>query len=225
MRHAPALVRIDTIDMVNDPLSIAPLPRLLASYAGRAAAWHRLLWAYDARLADVVRTTREPMLGQMRLTWWHEALSDKTGVKGKGDPLMDALRARPELIAARDAMLAMIDGWEALLDPLPLDESILRSYATGRGGGLFRALDGNADAEAGALWALWDLSGHIGDEVTASRAIEVARGYLPVRVSGGKAVRLAAVLARHDVALGQRGPQELTPRLYARLVRMAILGR
>lgn len=211
--------------MVNDPLSIAPLPSLLSSYAGRDGVWHRLLWAYDARLADVVRTTREPMVGQMRLTWWHEVLRDDTGVKGKGDPLVDALRAQPEIMAARDGMLAMIDGWEVLLDPLPLDESALRSYATGRGGGLFRALDPDADVEAGALWALWDLSGHIGDDTTAARAIEVAQSYLPVRLSGGKALRLATMLARHDVARGQAGPAELTPRLYARLVRMSVLGR
>jgi phytoene synthase len=33
------------------------------------------LFALDARLGDILRTTREPMVGQMRLTWWHAALS------------------------------------------------------------------------------------------------------------------------------------------------------
>jgi hypothetical protein len=225
MPHALSLVRIDTSSMVNDPLSLTPLPRLLSSYAGRDMGWHRLLWAYDARLADVVRTTREPLVGQMRLTWWHEVLSDDTGAKGRGDPLVDALRERPEIMARREDMLAMIDGWEVLLDPLPLDEDALRSYAEGRGGGLFRALDPRADAKAGALWALWDLSGHIGDETTARRAVEVARTCLSARASGGKAVRLAAALARHDIVRGKRGPREMTPRLYGRLLRMAVLGR
>lgn len=225
MCHALALVRIDTIDMVNEPLSIAPLPRLLASYAGREAARHRLVWAYDARLADVVRTTREPMVGQMRLTWWHEVLSEDSGTKGRGDPLVDALRADPGLSAMRDALLAMIDGWEMLLDPLPLDEDVLRSFADGRGGGLFRALDHSADPKAGALWALWDLSGHIGDATTAQRAVALAQSYLPVPSRGQKAVKLVTGLARHDIALGRTGPQVLTPRLYLRLLRMAALGR
>ncbi|AUW60332.1 hypothetical protein C1T17_14490 [Sphingobium sp. SCG-1] len=211
--------------MVNDPLSLAPMPRLLASYAGREAPRHQLLWAYDARLADVVRTTREPMVGQMRLTWWHEVLSDDAQVKGLGDPLVDALRAEPGIMAARDGLLAMIDGWEILLDPLPLDEAALRSFAEGRGRGLFRALDAVADTKAGALWALWDLSGHIGDRTTAQRAVEVAREYLPAKIKGNKALRLAAGLARHDIVRGRAGPSELTPRLYARLLRIAVFGR
>ncbi|MDX3909992.1 MAG: hypothetical protein QHC67_09245 [Sphingobium sp.] len=206
--------------------TLGPLNQLLIAYSGSAQRTaHALLWAYDARLADIVRTTREPMVGRMRLAWWDEVLRDESGVKGRGDPLVDALREQPGIMAARDDMLAMIDGWEVLLDPLPLDEDALRSYASGRGGGLFRALEAGADPHAGALWALWDLSGHIGDETTAQRAVEVARSYLPVRMRGGKAVRLATALARHDIARGERGPREMTPRLYARLLRMAVLGR
>lgn len=208
--------------MVNDPLSLAPLARLLSAYGSRA---HRLIWAYDARLADIVRTTREPMVGQMRLTWWHEVLSDDARIKGRGDPLVDALRAEPDVIAARDALLAMIDGWEMLLDPLPLEEAALRGFAEGRGGGLFRALDPQADPDAGALWALWDLSGHVGDATTARRAVDLARTYLSADIRGNKAVRLAARLARHDIARETAGPREMTPRLYARLLRMAMLGR
>lgn len=225
MRHARALVTIDIRHMVNDPLSVAPLPRLLASYAGRDAPMHRLIWAYDARLADIVRTTREPLVGQMRLTWWHEVLSDESGVKGRGDPLVDALRNDAGIMAARDNLLAMIDGWEVLLDPLPLDAEALQVFAKGRGGGLFAAMGGSARSAAGPLWALWDLSGHIGDPVTAERAVKVAQSYLPVDQESVKPLRLAAGLARHDIARGQAGPSEMTPRLYARLLRMAVLGR
>lgn len=211
--------------MVKDDKSLGPLARLLIGHAGRNAARHGLLWAYDARLADVVRTTREPMVGQMRLTWWHEVLSDGSGVKGRGDPLVDALRADDDVMAARELMLRMIDGWEMLLDPLPLDSAALRTFAEGRGGGLFRALDAGADESAGALWALWDLSGHVGDATTAARAVALAREYLPVRIAGSKPLRMLTRLARHDIVRGRAGPATMTPRLYARLLRMALPGR
>ncbi|RVT43119.1 squalene/phytoene synthase family protein [Sphingobium algorifonticola] len=211
--------------MINGDKSLAPLARLLVGHAGGQADRHALLWAYDARLADIVRTTREPMVGQMRLTWWHEVLSDDGATKGRGDPLVDALRADRDVMAARDPMLRMIDGWEALLDLLPLDDAALRAFAEGRGGGLFRALDRAADERAGALWALWDLSGHIGDAVTAQRAVSLAQDYLAARLAGAKPLRMLTRLARHDIGRGQPGPATMTPRLYARLLRMALPGR
>lgn len=203
---------------------LAPLPRLLASYAGHGAQQHRLLWAYDARLADVVRTTREPMVGQMRLAWWDEVLTDDTQIKGKGDPLVDALRANPGFLARRPGMLAMIDGWEVLLDALPLEEAALRTYAEGRGGGLFQAMEPDAHPKAGALWVLWDLSGHIGDPVTAQRAVDLAQQYLAAPRARSKPLRLATALARHDIARGRSAPSTLTPGLYARLLRIALLA-
>src|SRR3546814_7046937 len=49
---------------------------LAICYAPRKArAALAALFALDATLADVLRTTTEPMLGQMRLTWWHDALT------------------------------------------------------------------------------------------------------------------------------------------------------
>ncbi|MCZ3214799.1 hypothetical protein NYZ43_19955, partial [Acinetobacter baumannii] len=43
-----------------------------APHAARDAL--RALFDLDDRLAGIVRTTREPMVGQMRLVWWHDAL-------------------------------------------------------------------------------------------------------------------------------------------------------
>lgn len=221
-------------------LAVSPLARLLSGYAGDAAARHRLLWAYDARLADIVRTTREPMIGRMRLTWWHEVLSDAAGVKGRGDPLVDALRAMPPAENPGAGMLRMIDGWEALLDQ-PLDDAALRAYADGRGGGLFAALAGDVQDDGwlereGALWALWDLSGHSGDTLLTERAIGMARGDAGERPQFPKSwskswpkswtpLRIAAGLARQDIAAGRPAPADMTPGLYARLLRVAVIGR
>ena len=49
--------------------------RVLAlSYAGEGRGALAALLALDDSLATLLRTTREPALGQMRLAWWREAL-------------------------------------------------------------------------------------------------------------------------------------------------------
>lgn len=215
-------------------LEISPLARLLSAYAGKDAARHRLLWALDVRLADIVRTTSEPLIGQMRLTWWHEVLSDDARTKGRGDPLVDAWREAA--VGPDEGCLAMIDGWEALLGMETADEAALRAYAEGRGGGLFAAQTGALIesepmlAAAGAVWALWDLSGHISDRQTAGKAISIARDYLPAALDGAwhrdwKASGIAFGLARRDIMKGRSAPASLTPGLYARLLRIALVGR
>ncbi|HEX7782093.1 MAG TPA: hypothetical protein VF509_04745 [Sphingobium sp.] len=214
--------------------SISPLARLLSAYAGENVERHRWSWALDARLADIIRTTSEPLIGQMRMTWWHDVLTDEAQTNGRGDPLVDAWRAAE--MPATGGCLAMIDGWEELIGQDTPDERALKAFAEGRGGGLFMMQAGASIeaaavlAAAGAAWALWDLSGHVTDGGTADRAITLAREYLPVASSGAwargwRAQRIAFGLARRDIVRGRRAPGHLTPRLYARLLRIALLAR
>lgn len=213
-----------------DPLP--PLTRLILAYVpvGRRDR-DRLIWTLDARLADVVRSTREPMIGQMRIAWWDEALSDGAGVKGRGEPLLEAIRAAG--LADSAPLRSLLDGWEALLID-PLDDVTLNSYAAGRGEGLFMAL---ADipapppwlAATGRLWAYWDLSAHVGDAAVRQRAVALAQRELPALAEASwprewKALRLLAGLARHDIMRGQAGAAGLTPRLYMRLLRLSVTG-
>jgi hypothetical protein len=220
--------------MADEEMEIAPLARLLSAYGGRDAGRHRLLWAFDARLADVVRTTSEPLIGQMRLTWWYEVLTDEAQSKGRGDPLVDGWRAAG--LTATNGCLAMIGGWEQMIGQEAPDDLALRAFAEERGGGLFAALAGEAgDApsllrNAGAAWALWDLSGHVTDMATADRAIALARGYLPAASKMRwprlwTAQKIAFGLARHDMVRGVSAPRSLTLRVYLRLLRIALLGR
>lgn len=212
--------------------ALPPLALLLAAHAGDSDR-ARAIWAFDARLAQVARTTSEPTIGRMRLAWWTEVIEDAAGRKGRGEPVVDALRAAGAIGAP--GLVALIDGWDVLVAEADIDREALRDYAVGRGGGLFRALADAGEApdwliDAGQVWALWDLAGHVGDAALADAALALARDLLPgmerVRWPGAwKPLRIAFTLARQD-ALAGRGAQRGMPRSLAlRLLRIALVGR
>lgn len=219
--------------------ALPPLAQLLAAHAASGQAdRHRAVWAFDARLAKVARTTSEAMIGQMRLAWWNDVVDDAAGVKGQGEPVVDAMRASGAMgVPGRSTagLTAMIDGWEVLVVEPEIDVQGLRDYAAGRGGGLFLALGDVAEAPewlmaAGQVWALWDLAGHVGDDALAGAAIKLAREIVP-QVDGArwtrewKPLRIAFMLARQDIVAGQGAPVGMPRALAWRLLRIALVGR
>src|SRR5258706_11816229 len=78
----------------------------------------RALFALDDALAQLLRTTREPMVGQMRLTWWHEALTRLDASPPPAEPVLQCL-ARDVLPRGVTGcgLAGMIDAWEELLEP------------------------------------------------------------------------------------------------------------
>lgn len=213
--------------------ALPPLAILLSAHAGGQVDRHRALWAFDARLAKVARTTSEAMIGQMRLAWWNDVIDDGTGVKGQGEPVVDAMRACGAIDLP--GLSAVIDGWEVLVVEPEIDLLGLRDYAVGRGGGMFRALADVAEAPdwliaAGQVWALWDLAGHVGDEALATAALELAQTLLPQAEDAQwtrdwKPLRIAFTLARQDVAEGRGAPTGISRSLAWRLLRIALVGR
>ena len=220
-------------DMSSAEEALPPLAMLLSGHAGRFADRHRALWALDGRLAHIARTTTDPAIGQMRLAWWLGVVTDEAGVKGQGEPVVDRLRSIGALGAP--GIPALLDGWEVLVVEPEIDLVGLRDYATGRGGGLFQALADVADAPdwliaAGKVWALWDLSGHSGEDALVEAAIGLARDLVPqvgdpVWPKAWKPLRIAYLLARHDVMHGQRAPVGVTRAMAWRLMRIALVGR
>jgi phytoene synthase len=208
-------------------MEIPHLQRLITAYAPKKIQdGMRHIWAFDARLADIVRTTSEPMIGQMRLTWWHEALREG---KGAGEPLVEALRQEVLARAEPHGLLSAIEGWEVLLEPLPLSDSQLVAFAEHRGGGLFRQIGWLAGdcppwlAQAGMAWALWDLSGHLSDAATAERAIAIAPEFLADVPETGwprslASLRILTGLTRRDAGQGRRAPPQLDLRQYGQLL-------
>jgi 15-cis-phytoene synthase len=160
------------------------------------------LWALDEALGQVVRSTTEPMIGQMRLTWWYERLN----AIGKGQPPAEPVLAVlvRELPGQGEAMAAMIEGWEALLDPLPLSDAAIATHAAARGGGLFAlsafvlSTGGNVRV-AGEGWAALDFALRCSDTETAQRAQAFARDRLAIAdMPKAKALRVLTRVARGD---------------------------
>lgn len=173
-------------------------------------------------------------MAQIRLAWWRDGLKAPEAVPAHRSPVMDTLRALDDFLAVRDALAAVVDGWEELILWDGADgPSMLAAYADGRGAGLFAALSpdhGDAVSTWGRLWALWDLSGHLGDDALARASIDQARRLLEQMpdLSCAGLPRMLAMLggaARHDIVRGRRAPATLTPGLYMRLLRLQIFGR
>lgn len=163
--------------MVNVTLTSLPDPLrdLAFSYApaGRRAALEAL-FALDAALGQVLRTTREPMVGQMRFAWWREALTALDAAPPPGEPVLQGLAGEVLPRGVTGAELAMlVDGWEPLLGAF--DPTVVEQHARLRGALLFalagRLLGaGSRDplAEAGSAWTLDDLARHLSDPAQAA---------------------------------------------------------
>ncbi len=187
------------------------------------------LFALDDRLAAIVRAARDPMVGQMRLTWWYEALIALDSTTPPAEPVLSALHAAllPGGVSGR--MLAeMIDGWELLIDGEPLDAEALSAYGAARGGTLFAAAaricgaDAAQPRSAGEGWALADLAIHLRDPEEGARAKAMAGERIDVAfrqrwAQSTRALGGLALLARFD--LMAEPPPKAGPRRVLRLLR------
>jgi phytoene synthase len=209
---------------VLHPLIADPERALSLAYAPAAVRPAlALLWRLDEQLGAIVARTDNPTVGQMRLTWWHEALRTARTTRPV-DPLLTALADEPRIDL--ETLLPLIDGWEELLEPLPLSEEALGRYAEARGGTLFAAasaLLGGGDArEPGRLWALVDLAFRVSDRTTAELALEVAprpTDRLP------RALRVLTALAERDRRRGLDRPRRQgSPGRIARALAAGVTG-
>jgi len=109
----------------------------------------RVFFELDLRLARILSGTNEPMLGQMRLTWWRETLTKPVCERPSGDAVLDAIG---DHWAERESHLEkLVDGWETLLAEPPLGADDACAFAFAR-----------ADAMAGVFWdceEIWETSG------------------------------------------------------------------
>lgn len=206
------------------------LARLYAS-PDRRGAFSALL-ALDDRLGGIVRAAREPLIGQMRLTWWHQALTALDTAPPPAEPLLVDLAEQVLSLGVSGASLAaQVEGWEMLLDD-PLDGETLRAAAAARGGALFAAaaaaLGGPAPPDgAGTGWALADFALHLSNVTTAAAARASAVEELETGLAAPwpRSLRpLGAMLLSARANLRGRYP-EGHPRRVARLAWHRLTGR
>ena len=196
------------------------------------------LLALDDALAQVLRTTLEPAIGQMRLVWWRDRLAALDAGASPAEPVLQALGAHALPRGVRGAELALLaEAWEAFAFADPLDMRALEVFADERGGRLFAlaacVLDTDAARarEAGRGWALADLARHLRGDQLAGAACDAAAGAL--RALQGKpwprrarALGALAHLARMDLALPVDAPiPHGAPRRVARLLWHRLSGR
>ena len=90
-----------------------PPARLALAYA---RAGDRPMWsayfALEARLAQAGQRTSQPMMTQLRLAWWRDRLKSPVRDWPKGEPMLSALA---NWDGERAALVALVDGWEAVL--------------------------------------------------------------------------------------------------------------
>jgi Squalene/phytoene synthase len=109
--------------MVNEPSEaiLSGPERLAIAYAPRPFRTDfRWLIHFDHRLRELVLRAREPMILQLRLAWWRDALSKPADQRPKGEPLLAELADLNETLPG--LAIDMVDAYEAMIDAPDSDD-------------------------------------------------------------------------------------------------------
>ena len=136
--------------------------RLIGDPQARADAV--AIYAYDHELARAPRVASNPLLGEIRLTWWREVLDETfEGRAVRRHPTAQALAAAVRRSGLPRAPLeAMIDARYRELEDAPLSRDEAAAWAHGTAGEAARLVahilgggtDGGRAQAGGAAWAL-----------------------------------------------------------------------
>ncbi|MEO9469146.1 hypothetical protein [Parasphingorhabdus sp.] len=207
-----------------------PLRRLILAYARSEDRDHySLSFGLDFRLAEIIRSTSELLIGQMRLTWWRDNLTKENVAKPAGEPLIELLQSLENEDDVSSGLVKLVDGWEMLLADFPWDDRQFEQYSSLRGGGAFRsALGGVTELSQDQLraaqgWALWDFARHCSDEnmrtEAFSRSCEIFDKLSQLKFDrNGRPLSILCKLAARDVK-----KRELSVDLYRPAVAAVII--
>ena len=195
------------------------------------------VFAIDRAMADVVRTTKEPMLGPIRLAWWRERLEelDHAG-QAPAEPRLQAVQREllPRRISGQD-LTGLESGWLRLFDPFPwtaaTGEAIwVRGHLLfGLGARLLGRSDERIQA-AGGVWTLVDAARHCSDAESRRMLVDQARKF--ARALGRsrfpkvlRSLSMLTALAVRDCRRGEPFEPEGTPGRALTMLRHRIGGR
>lgn len=167
---------------------LPPPQRLALAYAsGEARALLSWLLRFDARLSDIVGKATEPMIAQMKLAWWRDALSCDPGSRPKGEPLLQEYSRRSDEMAT--AAEQLVSAWEYLLVQPDWSPVVVAQFAEMRGSAVFAAFAPQHDGAILAReWAANDLRSRFPGRDLATAASEAA-------IPRSRAMRPLSILA------------------------------
>ncbi len=126
-----------------------------------------LILEFDSRLKDTTIRTTEPLIGQLKLAWWRDAITAAPDSRPAGEPLFTKLRAledRGQGTYAAKAMLDLLSAWECLIVNQDDVMAVAEQFAFDRSAGVFGGflnMSGFSDQEQllvlGQSWALADI--------------------------------------------------------------------
>jgi phytoene synthase len=195
------------------------------------------LFEIDAAMGDVLRTTREPMLGPIRLAWWRERLEelDESG-EAPAEPRLQAVvrELLPRAVSGHD-LAGLEPGWLRLFDEFPWGTAT--SEAIWLRGNLLFGLGARVLGEpseqiqaAGGLWALVDAARHCSDAPSRELLMGQARSFAK-RLAGTRfaprlrPLSMLAALAARDCRRGEPFEAEGSPARTAAMLRHRLSGR
>ncbi len=188
--------------------------RFLAVMAAPAAVRARLfvLYAFNLEVARAPWVSEQPLMGQMRLTWWRDVVENAASGAARAHevagPLHDLIREAALPVDVLDRLVAARH-WDLASEPFT-DDAALWTYLDDTAGGLMwlavRACGGADETAARALGQAAGLAAFL-------RAVPelAARGRAPLPDRAPEAIRALAAggLARLDTGRGLRSPAKL----------------
>jgi phytoene synthase len=179
------------------------------------------LYAFDHELARALRAASTPLLAEIRLTWWREALDEIFGGRAvRRHPVAQALAVAVRRRGLpREPLEAMIDGQIDAVEAAQFDEAAAIAWADAVEGSLAGvaatlldpAMSAQDAAPAGRAWglALLRRSGRASDDVLRpllASAIDAARITAAGLSVAAMPAALPARLTRFDLARRSPGP-------------------
>lgn len=217
-------------------LQLDPLRRLVIAYAKRQnRSRYALAFALDSRFADVIRSTSETLIGQMRLTWWRDILTKAAVERPSGEPLVALINEAEQEGADLAPLLDLLEGWELLLDDFPWDDRQFDQYAAKRGEGAFGfALGSNVELTddqkiAAQGWALWDFARHCSDPAMREQAFKKCQKLYSAASStrfdsSGRPLSIFCKLAQSDATKGSLTADLYRPRVASKIIWHGVTG-